>query len=320
MHTPDTPCATLGFFELEIEMRHGMYELKRDRSLWRKALSEAHVVEAEAARIVLEFSGMLRLIIEEEADCARIVPVLIGSADQENRAAQSEPGAIGSRPNWLSLMLPTFAGRSGIRWRRAVFSRRSARQSTADRGPSEPGVGPRAQLREDSRGHPLAPRGLPGAHLFSTTFVRHLGGYLGAGFRHRLFSHGIFHAVGSSESRPIRFPRRSGLGEQRTAVKRRHVSEHGLGRQSSNCHTTFYEGLVPGRAGWQRHRLRKARDRAARGHSRGGALVPGLARHPDDTLRQATLLELGVRSIALSRTASCYRKVPRPGNLFHGLH
>ena len=243
MHTPDTPCATLGFFELEIEMRHGMYELKRDRSLWRKALSEAHVVEAEAARIVLEFSGMLRLIIEEEADCARIVPALIGSADQENRAAQSEPGAIGSRPNWLSLMLP-ISPEEAVFGGGEQFSHVDLRGKVLPMWSSEPGVGRGPNYvkiladihsrRGGSREHTYFPQ---------PSFVTSAGTWAlvsATAFSRMDFSRrGFFRIETYTIPEAIRIGRAKNSGEAAACIGTR------LGRQAPLPHY-FYEGLVLG--------------------------------------------------------------------------
>lgn len=149
-HSSEEPCATLGSFELEIEMRHGMYELRRDHPRWKKTLTEARVVEAGSARVELEFSGILRLIIDEEADCARITPLLVGLEDEARHAGRPGTGphqgqaALSSlgdaRANWLSLSLPIPPGET-VLGGGEQFSHVDLRGKVLPLWTSEPGVG-----------------------------------------------------------------------------------------------------------------------------------------------------------------------------------
>lgn len=98
-HSQDLPCVSIGSLDLEIEVRHGMYRILRDQPRWKKALREARVISAGPSRVELDFSGLLRLVIEEEADCARMTPVPTGLAGLAGLAG-------GENVNWMSLGLP----------------------------------------------------------------------------------------------------------------------------------------------------------------------------------------------------------------------
>jgi len=143
-HSLKAPCASIGAGALEIEMRHGMYEIKRDSLLWKKEMRDVHVLVEGKGRIELEFHGLLRLSIIEEQGCARIIPTpktpepvswfsfylplspgeaVMGAGEQFSYADLrgeklplwvSEPG-VGRGPNYVKLLADIHSGRGGSR-------------------------------------------------------------------------------------------------------------------------------------------------------------------------------------------------------------